>query len=72
VHSALPPPAAPPQPIALRPREAAKALSISERQLWTLTKRGAIPHLRLGRCIVYPIDSLRAWLRHQAEGAVRP
>jgi len=48
--------------LALRPREAAKALGISERTLWTLTRAGEIPHVRLGRAVLYSIDALRAWL----------
>lgn len=52
--------------LALRPREAAKVLSISERTLWTLTNRREIPHLRLGRAILYPVDGLRSWLAGQS------
>jgi excisionase family DNA binding protein len=54
-------------PLALRPREAARALGIGTRLLWQLTNTGEIPHLRLGRAVVYPVDSLRAWLAEQAE-----
>ena len=35
-------------PLALRPREAAKALGISPRLLWQLTKDGHIPCVRVG------------------------
>src|SRR5581483_5099992 len=35
-------------PLALRPREAAKALGISARHLWQLTKDGHIPCVRVG------------------------
>jgi excisionase family DNA binding protein len=35
-------------PLALRPRETAKALSISERHLWQLTKDGHLPCVRVG------------------------
>ena len=34
--------------LALRPSEAAKALSISPRHLWQLTKDGEIPCVRVG------------------------
>lgn len=54
--------------LALRPREAAKALGIGERLLWSLTDAGQIPHLRLGRAVVYPVDTLRQWLTEQATG----
>lgn len=53
--------------IALRPREAARMLSISERTLWGLTApRGPIPCVRLSRGVLYSVDDLRQWLRDQA------
>ena len=54
-----------PEPLALRPREAAKALGISERTLWAMTARGEVPHFRIGRSVLYSVDSLREWLRAQ-------
>lgn len=54
--------------LALRPREAAAALGISERLLWGLTARGEVPCVRLGRAVVYPVAQLRDWLAAQAEG----
>ena len=56
--------------LAMRPREAAKALGISERLLWEWTDRGVVPHVRLGRAILYPVDSLRDWLQRQARRSV--
>jgi predicted DNA-binding transcriptional regulator AlpA len=56
--------------LALRPREAAKALGISERLLWSLTApRGTIPAVRIGTCVLYPVTGLQAWLDRQAQGA---
>ena len=53
-------------PLALRPREAAKALGISTRHLWQLTKDGHIPCMRVGsgrrKTVLYPVDVLRTWL----------
>lgn len=61
-----------PSPLALRPREAAKALGISPRLLWQLTKDGQIPCVRVGsgkrRTVLYPLAELQAWL---ARGAVK-
>ena len=54
--------------LALRPKEAALALGISERLLWSKTNAGDIPHCRVGRTILYPIDLLREWLAQQAIG----
>ena len=57
--------------LSMRAREAAKALGISERLLWEWTDRGVVPHVRLGKAILYPTDSLRAWLRQQAQKKTR-
>ncbi len=60
-------------PLALRPRDAAKALGISPRHLWQLTHDGHIPCVRVGtgkRCaVLYPTAELQAWLSSQAEGS---
>ena len=52
--------------LALRPREAAKALGISTRTLWSWTKGGLLPCVRVGRgkrqVVLYPVEQLRAWL----------
>lgn len=58
--------------LALRPKQAAESLGISERTLWGLTApRGSIPCVRLGKggVVVYPVDLLREWLRENAETA---
>ncbi len=57
---------APTPRLALRPREAALAFGIGERLLWSKTNAGEIPHLRIGKAIVYPVDLLRNWLAEQA------
>jgi excisionase family DNA binding protein len=58
------------QSLALRPREAAKALAISPRLLWQLTKDGEIPCVRVGsgrrRSVLYPVAQLQAWLARRA------
>ena len=56
--------------LALRPREAAAALGVSERTLWTWTREGTIPHVRRGKTVLYPVDVLRDWLDEQAKGKV--
>ncbi|WP_437227999.1 helix-turn-helix domain-containing protein [Planctomicrobium sp. SH661] len=61
-----------PSPLALRPREAARMLSISERTLWSLTApRGPIPCARLNRGVLYSVDDLRQWLREQSSVTVQ-
>ena len=54
--------------LSLRPREAAEAIGISVRTLWTLTQKGEIPHTRLGRSVLYPVEALRRWLQARSEG----
>jgi excisionase family DNA binding protein len=53
--------------LALRPRDAAKALGISERTLWDWTQHGYVPHIRRGKTILYPVSALRRWLDEQAK-----
>jgi predicted DNA-binding transcriptional regulator AlpA len=57
--------------LALRPKEAARALGIGERLLWSLTNQGLIPHLRLGKAVVYPIASLERFLAEQVVKGAR-
>jgi hypothetical protein len=64
--------------LALRPREAAKALNISPRLLWQLTKDKVIPCVRVGagkrKTVLYPVPVLQEWLAKQAtveEGGVQ-
>lgn len=43
-------------------REAATALAVSERTLWTLTNRGEIPAVRIGRSVRYDPHDLTRWI----------
>jgi excisionase family DNA binding protein len=51
--------------LALTPREAASALSISERTLWALSQSGEIPRIKIGRSVRYRVETLREWLAQQ-------
>jgi excisionase family DNA binding protein len=55
----------------LRPREAARALAISERTLWELTRRGEIPHVRLGRAVRYRPADLDAWAEARKQSGLQ-
>ena len=56
--------------LAMRPRDAAKALGISERTLWQYTKpRGPIPPVRIGGRVLYDPCDLTAWIDAQKEVA---
>jgi predicted DNA-binding transcriptional regulator AlpA len=56
--------------LALRPRNAARAIGVSQRTLWNLTNRGeGPPSVRLGSLTVYPLIDMICWLsRRAAEG----
>jgi excisionase family DNA binding protein len=47
--------------------EAANALAVSERTLWSLTKRGEIGSIRIGRSIRYDLEQLRLWIASKSQ-----
>jgi excisionase family DNA binding protein len=47
----------------LTTRQAAAYLAISERKLWSLTKEGRIPAVKIGRCVRYDIADLDGFIR---------
>jgi excisionase family DNA binding protein len=51
----------------LTPREAAAALAISERTLWTLTDTGAVPCVRVGRAVRYAPADLENYIARLRE-----
>lgn len=51
--------------LALRPIEAARAMGISERTLWTITSpRGPLKCKRIGRLARYPVVFIEEYLRN--------
>ena len=49
-------------------REAAKALSVCEKTLWTMTNEGQIPAIPVGkRGVRYSLDDLKAWISQQSQ-----
>ena len=51
----------------LKPRDAAKLLAISERTLFTLTKKGELPSVRMGKTVRYAQGELAAFVRKQTQ-----
>jgi excisionase family DNA binding protein len=51
-----------PEPMLLRPAEAARFLAISPRKLWELTNMREVPFIRIGRSLRYPVEELRSWV----------
>ncbi len=52
--------------VALTVPEAAEALGISERAVWTLIRTEGLPVVRLGRRTVIYVESLHEWLRERS------
>ena len=50
------------QPLSLRPRDAAAAIGIAPSTLERLTRSGEIESVLVGRCRLYEIDALKAYL----------
>ena len=55
----------------LSAKEAAVYLGVSERHLWTQTKARRIPHVKIGRRVLYPVKELDAWLEDRAAKSVK-
>jgi excisionase family DNA binding protein len=53
------------EPLLMKPTDAAKALTISARKLWSLTAGNEIPHVRIGKSVRYDPADLRAWIENQ-------
>ncbi len=53
----------------LSARQAAKALAICEKTLWSHTQpRGSIPSIKIGSRVLYAVDDLRRWIDEQKGG----
>ena len=61
-------PPIPDVPRLLTARQAAEALAISPRKLWSMTASGEIAYLRLGRCVRYPADRLQQVIDDRTKG----
>jgi len=55
-------PIEPGQRLAVGADEAAALMGVSGRFLRQLAERGEIPHVRLGRRVLFPLPELRRWL----------
>jgi excisionase family DNA binding protein len=49
-------------------RETARRLKVSDRTLRKRVRQGAIPHIRFGGKILFPVAALEAWLAKQTRG----
>ena len=53
-------------------REAAAAMRICERTLWTLTDPGRLTCIRIGRAVRYDPEDVYAWIRTQKTASPPP
>ncbi len=60
--------------VALRPKDAARALGIGQRKLWEITadRTSGIPHVRFGKAVLYPVRELQDWLADRAAKGAGP
>jgi excisionase family DNA binding protein len=49
-------------------KQAATALSVSERTVWTMVHNGELPHMRLGRRLLFSRTALEAWVARRQTG----
>lgn len=64
LFTSTPPPC---EPLALRPKDAAAALGISERLLYAWSHGRGLPVVRIDRTVLYPVAGLRKWLEANSE-----
>ena len=58
--------------LTLRPDEAARALGVSPRTLFTWTKSGDIPSIKVGSCVLYRVVDIERWLADLIKQEVAP
>ena len=54
-----------PPSLLLSIKDAATALGICERTVWALVKKRQLPHLRVGRRLLFSRAALEAWIAQQ-------
>jgi excisionase family DNA binding protein len=52
-------------PLLLSIREAAIALGVCERTVWSLAKEQSLPYVRVGRRVLFSRATLEAWIARQ-------
>lgn len=56
-----------PEPLLLKPAEAADLLGIGRSKTYALVASGEIPSIRIGASIRIPVAALKAWLKQQEQ-----
>ena len=53
-------------------RDAAEVLGVSTRTVWTLAHHRGLPHVRVGRRILFPVEGLRHWVASHTRSTEGP
>lgn len=69
IHASAPSPN-PSEPLLIGVEEVARLLNVSPRTVWTLTATGELPHLRIGRRVLYSREGVRSWTQSRLHAAV--
>lgn len=56
-----------PEPIAVRPQQAAEMIGVSERTLRELIRQGEIPHAKLDRAVLILVSELKAFIDRKSQ-----
>lgn len=56
----------------LEAREAANYLGVCKDTLYTMARRGEIPHYRLRRRVMFTKESIDQWIKDQEAESVKP
>ena len=56
-----------PEPIAVRPVQAAEMIGVSERTLRELLRQGEIPHAKLDRAVLILVSELKAFIDRKSQ-----
>lgn len=57
-----------PEPLLISAEEAAKLLGLSAKLVWSMTKAGELPVVRVRRRTMYSPAALRLWIENNTEG----
>jgi excisionase family DNA binding protein len=57
------------EPILIGAREAAKALGVCERTVWTLTQDEGLPFIKVGRRVLFDPQDLKEWVVRRKNAA---
>lgn len=55
----------------LKAREAAKYLNISYWKILDMAKKNEIPHIRIGKLVLFRRETLDSWLAHREAASVK-